>query len=117
MKYVKTNPELFITNRERLKKLLVPGALVVVNSNDIMPTNADGTMGHQQNSDLYYLTGINQEETILLLCPDHPNPAFREILFLRETNELLTIWEGHKYSREEAAAISGISCVRWLGNE
>ena len=60
MKYIKTNPELFITNRERLRKLLVPGALVVVNSNDIMPTNADGTMGHQQNSDLYYLTGINQ---------------------------------------------------------
>ncbi|MBO4796928.1 MAG: aminopeptidase P N-terminal domain-containing protein [Verrucomicrobia bacterium] len=116
MKYVKTNPELFITNRERLKKLLVQGALVVVNSNDIMPTNADGTMGHQQNSDLYYLTGINQEETILLLCPDHPNPAFREILFLRETNELLTIWEGHKYTMEEAAAISGIRNVRWLSD-
>ena len=116
MKYIKTNPELVITNRERLRNLLVPGALVVVNSNDIMPTNADGTMGNQQNSDLYYLTGINQEETVLLLCPDHPNPAFREILFLRETNELLTIWEGHKYTMEEAAAISGIGNVRWLSD-
>lgn len=114
MKYIPIDPSLFINNRARLAKLMLPGSVAVLNATDIMPTNADGTMGHLQNSDLFYLTGINQEETILLLCPTHPNPELREILFLRETNELLTIWEGYKYTKEEASKISGIQNVHWL---
>ena len=116
MKYIPTDPELFIQNRARLAKLMKPGSVAVVNSNDIMPTNADGTMAFVQNSDLYYLTGINQEETILLFCPDNPNPMMREILFIRETNDYLTIWEGYKYTQEEARRISGIQNVRWISD-
>jgi Xaa-Pro aminopeptidase len=80
-----------------------------------MPTNADGVMGHVQNADLFYLTGVRQEETILLLAPDAAEPAHREILFVRETNEHLAIWEGHKLSKEQAAQVSGVKTVKWLG--
>lgn len=79
-----------------------------------MPTNADGTMGHLQNSDLFYLCGIRQEETILLICPDAPNPMLCEVLFIRESNPLLTIWQGYKYTKEDAQRISGIQNVQWL---
>jgi Xaa-Pro aminopeptidase len=79
-----------------------------------MPTNADGTMPFRQNSDLLYLSGIDQEESILILFPDHPDEKMREILFLRETNEEIAIWEGHKYTKPEAADISGIKQVKWL---
>lgn len=114
MKYIPTDPNLFIQNRERLVRLMSPGSAAILNSNDIMPTNADGTMRYHQNSDIYYLTGINQEETILVLWPDHPDPTMREILFLRETNENLVIWEGYKYTQQEASRISGIKNVRWF---
>lgn len=116
MKYVPIDPILFISNRDHLCSLLMPGSIAVLNSNDIMPTNSDGSMGYIQNADLYYLTGINQEETILLLAPNSGNPALREVLFIRETNENLTIWEGYKYTREEASRISGIKNVRWLSD-
>ena len=112
MKAVPLPPALFTLNRERLK--LLPRSVAVLNSNDIMPTNADGAMGHLQNADLFYLTGIHQEETILLLAPDAFDPNLREILFLRQPNEHLTIWEGHKLSKAQATAISGIKNVRWL---
>src|SRR5262249_25792799 len=94
--------ELFTGNRERLCQLLLTDSIAVVNANDIMPTNADGTMGFHQNADLFYLTGIQQEESILVLAPDAFDPKLREVLFLREPNELLRIWEGHKLSKEEA---------------
>jgi Xaa-Pro aminopeptidase len=81
-----------------------------------MPTNADGTMGHLQNADLFYLTGIHQEETMLLLAPDAFDPNHREILFLRQPNEHLTTWEGHKLSKEQAAKISGVKQVKWLAD-
>lgn len=116
MKTVPIPADLFIANRERLRSLLQPGSLAVLNSNDIMPTNADGTMGHLQNSDLYYLTGIHQEESILLLAPNAYDPELREVLFLREPNEHLAIWEGHKLTKEQATAISGIKQVRWLAD-
>lgn len=106
--------DLFIHNRRRLIELLKPKSLAVFNSNDIMPTNADGTLSFVQNSDLFYLSGIDQEESKLLLFPDFPKEEYREVLFLKETNELIEVWEGHKYTKEEATAASGISQVHWL---
>ena len=88
--------------------------MAVFNSNDTMPTNADGTMPFKQNSDLLYLSGIDQEETILLIMPDYPVAEQREILFLKETSELIAIWEGHKLTKAEARELSGISKVYWL---
>ncbi len=107
---------LFTLNRERLVKKLLPRSLAVLNANDLMPTNADGTMGHLQNADLFYLTGIHQEETILLLAPEAFDPNHREVLFVRQSSEYLAIWEGHKLTKEQATAISGIKNVKWLSD-
>jgi Xaa-Pro aminopeptidase len=114
MKAIPLPAALFTLNRERLVKKLLPRSLAVLNANDFMPTNADGTMGHLQNADLFYLTGVHQEETILLLAPDAFDPNHREILFLREPSEHLKIWEGHKLTKESATKISGIKNVKWL---
>ena len=114
MKAMPLPAALFTLNRERLVQKLLPRALAVFNANDLMPTNADGTMGHLQNADLFYLTGVHQEETILLLAPDAFGPNQREILFVREPNEHLAIWEGHKLTKESAAKISGVKNVKWL---
>jgi Xaa-Pro aminopeptidase len=81
-----------------------------------MPTNADGTMGFRQNSDLFYLSGLDQEETLLILYPDAPEAQWREIAFVRETSELIAIWEGHKYTKEEAISVSGIKNIQWTSN-
>ena len=105
---------LFIENRARLKSRLLPGSLAVVNANDIPPTNADGTRMPIPNSDLFYLTGIEQEETMLLLAPDAHDEKLREVLFVREPNAHLKTWEGHKHPKDEAQAISGIKEVKWL---
>ena len=114
MRYPPIDPTLFTENRDRLKALLEPRTLAVVNANDILPTNADGTLRLIQNADLFYLTGVDQEESVLLLFPDATNEKFREILFLRETSELIAIWEGHKLTKEEAQKRTGIKEVRWL---
>lgn len=114
MRYDPINPQLFIENRKRFTKHLSPGALAVFNANDIMPTNADGTLPLVQNRDLFYLTGVDQEETILVLFPDAFNPAHREMLFLIETNEQIARWEGAKFSKEEAQKHTGIRSVFWL---
>lgn len=114
MRYKTISKELFVTNRKRLVKELKPNSVVVLNSNDIMPTNADGTMGFRQNSDLFYLSGADQEESILVLCPDFPDKKYREILFLRETSEHIAIWEGHKLTKQEAREISGIETILWI---
>ena len=114
MKAVPLPAALFTLNRERLIQKLPPRSLAVLNANDIMPTNADGAMGHLQNADLFYLTGVHQEETILLLAPDAFDPNQREILFVRQPNEHLAIWEGHKLTKEQATAVSGIKNVKWL---
>jgi len=106
--------KLFVENRERLKTLLLPNSVAVVNANDILPTNADGTLRMHPNADLFYLTGIEQEESILLLAPNAFDEKLREILFLREPNEHLKVWEGHKHSKEEATKISGVKQVKWL---
>ena len=114
MKAVPLPSALFTLNRERLVSKLLPRSLAVFNANDIMPTNADGSMGHLQNADLYYLTGVHQEETILLLAPDAFDPKHREILFVRQPNEHLAIWEGHKLTKDQATGISGVKNVKWI---
>jgi Xaa-Pro aminopeptidase len=113
MRYESIGKELFITNRKRLIGELMPGSLAVLNANDIMPTNSDGTMKFRQNSDLFYLTGVDQEETILVLCPGFPDKKYREVLFLRETNDRIATWEGHKLTKSEAQVLTGIETVVW----
>jgi Xaa-Pro aminopeptidase len=110
------DPKLFVENRQRLANMLAPNSLAVVNSNDILPINADAVLLMQPNSDLFYLTGIEQEETILVLAPNAFDEKLREVLFLREPNELLKTWEGHKLGKEEATKISGVKTVKWLAD-
>ena len=114
MRHLPIKPKLFKDNRRRLAELLEPQSLAVVNANDVLPTNADGTFIIHPNADLFYLTGIEQEESILVLFPDAPDPKHREILFLREPSEHLRVWEGFKHSKEEARKISGIESVHWI---
>jgi Xaa-Pro aminopeptidase len=116
MRYKSINKELFEVNRKNLVKELKSNSLVVVNANDIMPTNSDGTMRFRQNSDLFYLTGADQEETILVLCPDFPDKKYREILFVRETSEFISVWEGHKLTKEEAREQTGIETIIWVSD-
>jgi len=116
MRYEKIDSQLFISNRERLKKLLKPNSMVIVQSNDVLPSNADGTFGFRQNNDIFYLTGIDQEETILVLFPDFPDEKFREILLVRETSEHIKVWEGEKLSKKQATIISGIEKVIWTSS-
>ncbi len=114
MRYERIDTELFINNRNRFVKELVPQSVAIFNSNDIMPTNADGTMKFKQNNDLFYLSGADQEETILLLAPDAQDENHREILFVKETSESIAVWEGDKLTMEQAKEISGIRTVLWL---
>jgi Xaa-Pro aminopeptidase len=114
MRYNPIDPKLFVTNRERLKKLLLPNSLVVVNANDIPPTNADGSLALPPNSDLFYFTGIEQEQTILFIYPEADDEKHREVLFVREPTSELEIWEGHKLTKPEARKISGVKQIEWL---
>jgi Xaa-Pro aminopeptidase len=114
MRYKQIDSQLFVANRSRLGSLLAPNSLTVLNSNDTPPTNADGTLPLPANSDLFYLTGIVQEQTILVLYPDADEEKHRAILFLREPTKDLETWEGSKLSREKARALSGIQDVLWL---
>ena len=116
MRYEKLSSTLFIKNRAKLIELLPPKSMVIISSNDIMPTNADGTMGFKQNSDLYYLSGLDQEETLLIIYPDAPEDQYKEIAFVKETSELIEIWEGHKFTKEEAIEISGIKNIQWTSH-
>lgn len=116
MKYTPLLKELYQRNRAKFTAKMAKNGVAIFNANDILPTNADGTMKFRQNNDLFYLCGIDQEETILLLAPDCPNPAWREVLFLRETNAHIAVWEGHKYTKEEAFVASGIETILWLSD-
>ena len=116
MRHAPIDASLFISHRQQLKDLMVPRSLAVVNANDVLPTNADGSLPMQPNADLFYLSGIEQEESILLLAPDAADERQREILFVREPNELLKTWEGHKVSKDEATNISGVRTVKWLAD-
>ncbi len=116
MKYAPIPNSLFTENRKRFATQLKPNSVALFVSNDIMPTNADGSMGFVQNSDLFYLTGVDQEETILLIYPDAKNNSHKEILFVRETNEHIAIWEGAKLTKQQAAEVSGIKNVQWTSS-
>lgn len=116
MRYSNIDPNLFIENRNKIVTHLKPNSLVVLHANDLMPTNEDGTMRFVQNSNLFYFSGIDQEETILLLYPDALKQEWKTLLFIKETNSTLAIWEGHKYTQEEASSISGIPTVYWTSN-
>ena len=113
MRYEPAPSDLYKTNRKRFCESMESGALALFTSNDILPTNADGTMPFVQNRDLLYLSGIDQEETLLLLFPDAFEEKHREILFVRETNEQIAIWEGAKLSKVQATERSGITTVLW----
>ena len=114
MRYAPLAPELFIENRRRFRELLPPASLAIFQSNDIMPTNADGTMAFRQSNDLFYLSGVDQEESILVIFPDARLAQHREILFLKETSEHILIWEGYKLTKDEARTNSGIPTIMWL---
>ena len=114
MRHKPIKNKLFTENRKRLTTLLAPKSLAVINANDLLPVNADATLVMHPNSDLFFLSGIEQEESILLIFPDAAEEKNREILFLREPNEHLKIWEGYKHTKEDARKISGIKNVQWL---
>lgn len=116
MKYQAIPNTLFIKNRQKFTAQMISGSLAVFNSNDIYPVSADSTLPFAQHSDILYLSGADQEETILLLFPEVLNSAHKEILFVRETNEHIAVWEGAKYTKEKATAISGIQTIMWLSD-
>ena len=114
MRYKPSKKDLFIQNRTKFVKQMLANSIAVFNSNDIMPTSADGTMPFVQQTDILYLSGIDQEESVLMLFPDAKEKQHREILFIKETNAEIAIWEGEKYSKEQARALSGIQTVYWI---
>ncbi len=113
MKYRPIPPTLFQTNRERFCAKLPPDSIAILVSNDEMPRSGDASFPFRQNPDLFYLTGIDQEQTMLILFPDATDPKHREVLFVRQTNDHIKVWEGHKYTQEEGRKISGIQQVMW----
>jgi len=114
MKYPTIDQSLFVLNRKNLTKHLKNNSLAIFNSSDEFPRSGDQAFVFKQNPDLFYLSGIDQEQTILLLYPDCPNPLYREVLFLRQTNDYIKVWEGYKYTKEQARTASGIQAVYWL---
>lgn len=114
MKYHQINHQLFIKNRAKFVGQMKPKSVAVFNSNDIYPISADSTLPFEQHRDIFYLSGVDQEESILLLFPDAPYENQREILFLKETSEHIAIWEGEKLTKERAFEVSGIKTVYWL---
>jgi Xaa-Pro aminopeptidase len=116
MRYHPIDPSLFIQNRKRFNNKLLPQSVAIFNANDEYPRNGDQFFNYRQQSDFFYLSGIGQEKSILLLAPGHPEPKNREILFLIETNEQIATWNGHKLAKDDATKISGIENVQWLSN-
>jgi len=112
MKYSQINPNLFINNRNLLSAKLEENSIAIFNANDIMPTNSDGTMPFKQNSDLFWLSGVDQEESVLAIVKN--NNQVEEMLFLKETNEHIAIWEGAKLDKELAQKNSGVEKIYWL---
>ncbi len=114
MKYTAINNSLFIKTRQNFASEMTPKSLAIFNSNDIYPIGADSTMPFQQHRDIFYLSGVDQEESILVLFPDCPKEKHREILFLKETNAHIAVWEGEKLTKEKAFETSGVTTVYWL---
>jgi Xaa-Pro aminopeptidase len=116
MKYLPISPDLFINNRKNFVSRLKSNSIAIFNSGDEFPKSGDQTYIFKQNVDFFYLSGIDQEQSILLLYPDCPNPAYKEVLFLRQTDENIAVWEGHKYTKDEGRQTSGIQKIYWLGD-
>jgi len=116
MKYHPIDSALFIHNRKNFMAQMKPKSLAVFNSNDVYPISADSTMPFEQSRDILFLSGVDQEESILVLFPDAPDPKHKEMLFLRETNEHIAVWEGEKLTKDRALAVSGIATVFWLSD-
>jgi Xaa-Pro aminopeptidase len=114
MKHLPLDPSIFIENRKRFTDRMKKGSIAIFNSNDEMPSNGDALYPYRQNSDLYWLTGISQEDTMLVLYPDNADPKAREVLVLVRPNELKEKWDGKRLRAEEARKISGVSSVMWL---
>ena len=114
MKYHPINSQLFIKNRKNFASQMKANSLAVFNSNDIYPISADSTMPFEQHRDIFFLSGVDQEESILVLFPDCPKPQYRELLFLKETNDQIAVWEGEKLTKAAALKTSGIKTVFWL---
>lgn len=113
MRYKPIPSEMYINNRARLVGKMKPGSIAIVNANDEMPRSGDQTFPYRQNSDLFYLTGLDQEKCILILCPSHPLESLREVLFTVKTSDLMVTWNGHKYTFEQARELSGIKTIKW----
>lgn len=114
MKYDRIDKSLYIANRQKFAAQMEPNTLAVFNSNDIYPVSADSTLPFAQHRDILALSGVDQEESILVLFPGASNPAHKEVLFLKETSELIAIWEGEKLTKQTAFETSGIQTVYWL---
>ena len=114
MKYLPLNPEIFIQNRKRFIERMEKNSIAIFNSNDELPTNGDQLYKFKQNSDLFWLTGVEQEDSMLVLFPDNPDPKYREVLVLVRPNELKEKWDGHRLRTTEATAVSGIKTIVWL---
>ena len=114
MKYHRLNKQLFIDNRERFKSMMEPNSLAIFHSNDIYPTSADGTMPFKQATDILWLSGVDQEDSVLVIFPDAKRNEDKELLFLTETNDLIAVWEGEKLTKKQAFEVSGIQTVYWL---
>ena len=114
MRYRPLTSKLYSKNRDYFMRALEPGGLAVFNSNDIYPISADSTLPFAQHRDIFYLSGIDQEESILLLFPNAPKQEHREILFIKKTSDIIAVWEGQKLPRTQATALSGIETVYWL---
>ncbi len=113
MKYTAVKKDLYIDNRKNYCKHLKPNSIALFVSNDMLPTNADGSFGFVQNSDLLHLSGIDQEDTILMLFPDVKDGKHKEVLFIKETSDLIAVWEGAKLTKEQAKEASGIENIYW----
>src|SRR4030088_3289982 len=116
MKYLPLNPQIFIKNRERFLNQMQPNSIAIIVSNDELPMNGDALYPFKQNSDLFWISGIVQEDTMVILFPDNPDPKYRQVLVLVRPNELKEKWDGKRLRAEEGKAISGITSIVWLDN-
>src|SRR5829696_6214867 len=114
MKNLPLSQELFVTNRRRFIEKMTPSSIAIFVSNDETPSNADAIHPFKQNSDLYWLSGITQEDSLVILFPDNPDPKYREVLVLVRPNELKEKWDGRRLRKQEATAMSGIETIVWL---
>ena len=114
MKYHAISSKLFVKNRLKFSQQMIPKSIAVFNSNDVFSTGADSTLPFEQHRNIFYLSGVDQEESILIICPDAKQEVLREVLFIKKTNAHIAIWEGAKLSKEQATATSGVKSVFWL---